>query len=127
VLHEAVRNLHQLAHAAVSGQAVWPASPGKTDSIWQMLADSGVTETLADGTTRYTDPGAIAEIELLVAFIGAIHPWDIPFILKEHGYASEEETLEVWEAETDVEGLRLLKLLILRAYAKRFVRSISRH
>jgi hypothetical protein len=127
VLHDAVRNLHQLAHAAVSGQVAWPASPDKTDSIWQMLSDSGLTETLADGTTRYTDPGATAEIEMLLVFIGAIHPWDISFLLEKHGYASEEDALEVWEAETDVEGLRLLKLLILQAYAKRFVRSISRH
>ena len=115
MLHDAVRNLHRLAHAAVSGQVAWPASPDKTDSIWQMLAHSGVTEKLADGTTRYTDPRATAEIELLVVFFGAIHPWDIPFILEKHGYASEEEAMEVWEAETDHEALRLLKLIIFRA------------
>jgi hypothetical protein len=49
------------------------------------------------------------------------------FFLEEHGYASEEEALEVWEAETDAEGLRLLQLLIIRAYAKRFMFSISHH
>jgi hypothetical protein len=127
VLYDAVRNLHQLAHAVVSGQVAWPASPGKTESIWQMLADSGLTEKLADGTTRYTDLDATGEIELLIVCIGAICPWDIPFFLEKHGYASEEEALEVWEAETDVEGLRLLKLLILRAYANRFVGSTSSH
>ena len=72
MLHDAVRNLHQLAHAAVSGQVAWPARPDKTDSIWQMLADSGVTEELPDGTIRYTGLGSTAEIQLVLVCIGAI-------------------------------------------------------
>jgi hypothetical protein len=127
VVHEALRNLHQLAHAAIFGQTAWPADREKCESIWQTLADSGLTEESANGTIRYTEPSVTPELELLLACIGAIEPWEVPFFLKEHGYASEEEALEVWEAETEAEGLRQLQLLINRAYAKRFVLSISHH
>jgi hypothetical protein len=126
MLNDGVRNLHQLAHAAVCGQLNWPASPDRRRSIWQMLADSGVTEQSDTGAIRFTNSGARAELELLLAAIGAINPWDIPFVLQEHGYASEED-LELCEAETEAEGLRRLKLLIFQAYTNHFVRSISRH
>lgn len=122
--HNAARKLHQLAHAAMSGQTAWPASPDDTDSIWKMLADSGAAKGLPDGRTEYT---LTAEIELLLICVGALYPWDMPFFLEEHGYASEEEALDVWEAETDDEAVRLLKLLAFRAYARRYLRSISRH
>jgi hypothetical protein len=127
VVHEALRNLHQLAHAAIFGQTAWPAAREKCESIRQTLAGSGLIEESAKGTFRYTEPSITPELELLLACIGTVEPWDIPFFLEEHGYASEEEALEVWEAETDAEGLRLLQLLIIRAYAKRFMFSISHH
>jgi hypothetical protein len=127
MVHDGIRRLHQLAHAAISGQTGWPASPDDCNSILKLLADSGLTEELPDGTTRYTEPGSIAEIELLLICIGAICPWEMPHSLEHYGYASEEEALEVWEAESDDEALRLLKLIICRAYARRFLRSISRH
>jgi hypothetical protein len=115
-VHDAIQKLHQLAHAAISGETAWPATPDESNSVWKMLAESGLTEELPDGTIRYTDPSTSAEIELSVAFIGAICPWDVPFVLQEHGYASEAEALEVWEAETELEALRGLKLLIFRAF-----------
>jgi hypothetical protein len=92
-----------------------------------MLANSGLTEELPDGTTRYTELGSAAEIELLLICVGAICPWDMPFFLENHGYASEEEAMEVWEAETDAEALRLLMVIVLRTYRGRFVRSTARH
>jgi hypothetical protein len=91
-----------------------------------MLADSGFTEEVSHETIRYT-ARLTPEIELLLACIGAIETWDIPFVLEEHGYAFEEEAHEVWQAKTGAEGLRLLKLLLLRAYTKRFVRPALRH
>jgi hypothetical protein len=116
VIDNVMQKLHQMADLAISGRTAWPASPEDSDSVWKMLADSGVTEESSDGRIGYTDPRASADIQLLVAVIGAIHTWDIPFLLEEQGYASEEEAVEVWEAETDAEALRLLKLLIFRAY-----------
>jgi hypothetical protein len=116
VIDNVMQKLHQMADLAISGRTAWPASPEDSDSVWKMLADSGVTEELSDGTIRYTDPPASADIQLLVAVVGAIYTWDIPSVLEEQGYASEEEALAVWEAETEAEALRLLKLLIIRAY-----------
>jgi hypothetical protein len=119
VVHNVMQKLHQLAHSAIYGHAAWPASLDDRNSVWKMLADTGLTEVLPDGTIRYTDPGASAEIELLVAFIGVMYPWDIPLVLKGHGYASVEEALEVLEAGTDSVALWRLKRLIFRAYQKR--------
>jgi hypothetical protein len=127
MVHDGIRRLHQLALAANSGQTSWPASRDDSDSIRKMLADSGLTEELPDRTTRYTELGLAAEIELLLVCIGALCPWEMPYFLEQHGYASEEEAMDVWEAETDDEALRLLKLIIFRAYAGRFLRSICRH
>ena len=56
-----ISSLMRLCPVKLLGQLV------RTRLIWQMLADSGLTETLADGTNRYTDPGATAEIELLLS------------------------------------------------------------
>ena len=123
---DAVRELYLLAHAAMSDQEVWPASRNKNTSIWRMLADSGFTEEVTHDTIRYT-VRVTPEIELLLACIGAVDPWDVPCFLQEHGYASEEEALEVWEAKSEAEAIRLIRLLVLRAYNKRFVRSALRH
>jgi hypothetical protein len=127
MVHDAVRELHRLAHAAMSNPDAWPAGRDKTASIWQMLADSGLTgaET-THGSVRHT-VSLTPEIELLLVCIGAYGTWDIPWVLEEHGFASEGEALEVWEAESEIEALRLLRLLLLKAYTKRFVRSVLRH
>jgi hypothetical protein len=110
MVHHAIRKLHQHAHEVISGQTAWPVSPDDNESIWKMLADSGMAEELPDGGLTYT---LTAEIQLLLVCVGALCPWEMPFFLEEHGHASEEEALEVWEAETEAEALRLLKLLII--------------
>lgn len=125
--HDAICKLHRLAHAVISGQAVWPASPDDTNSIWEMMAESGLVEELPDNTRRYTEVGSASEIELLLVCIGVIYLWDMPFFLERHGFASEQEIMEVFVAETEREALRLLRLLIFRAYAKRYLQSTSRH
>jgi hypothetical protein len=91
----------------------------------KMLADSGLTQELPDGTTRFTGLASAAELELLLASTGAICPWDMPLLLNDHGYASEQEAMDVFEATTEDKGLRLLKLLVFRAYAGRFL--VPRH
>jgi hypothetical protein len=122
---EVVRELHRLADAAMSNLGSWPDVGKKPESIWQMLAQTGFTQEEADGAVRYT-VSLTPLVELLLICLGAIEIWDIPMFLLKHGYASEEEADEVWEA-AEAEALRLLKLLLLRAYTKRFVRSTSRH
>lgn len=111
----------------MSGQTSWPSSPADSNSIWEMLANSGLTEELPDGTIRYTELGSAAEIELLLVCIGALCPWNMPFLLEQHGYASEAEAIEMWEAETDDEALRLLRLIVFRTYRGRFLRSTAGH
>lgn len=127
MLHEGIRRLHRLAHAATSGQIDWPVSPQDCASIWKMLANAGLTEESSDGTIRYTDLGLAGEIELLLVCIGAFCPWEIPFCLEQHGYISEEEATDVWNAETEDEALRLSKLIVFRTYSERFLRSKARH
>jgi hypothetical protein len=125
---EVVRELHRLADAAMSDLQAWPDVGEKPESIWQMLAQTGFTEEVADGSSgavRYT-VRLTPVVELLLVCVGAVEIWDVPVFLLKHGYASEEEADEVWEA-TEAEALRLLRLLLLRAYTKRFVRSTSRH
>ena len=122
---EVVRELHRLADAAMTDLESWPDVGQKPESIWQMLAQTGFTEEAGDGAVRYT-ARLTPIVELLLICLGAIEIWDIPMFLLQHGYASEEEADEVGEA-TEAEALRLLKLLLLRAYTKRFVRSTSRH
>lgn len=126
MLDEAVRELHKLAHSAIFDPANWPLSGETVERLWRSLAEWGVTEELC-GTIRYTDPAASPEIELLLSCIGAIEPSDIPFFLREHGYASEKEALEVWEAETESEAYRLLKIILIRSYFQRFVPSKMQH
>lgn len=127
MLHEGIRRLHRLAHAATSGQIDWPVSPEDCASTWKMLANLGLTEELPDGTIRYTSLGLAAEIELLLVCIGAFCPWEIPFCLEQHGYISEEEAMEVWHAETEDDALRLLKLIVFRTYRARFLISKTCH
>lgn len=110
-----------------SGQAAWPASPDDTDSIWEMMAESGLIEELPNNTRRYTEVGSASEIEPLPVCIGAIYLWDMPFFLERHGFASEQAIMEVFEAETEREARRLLKLLIFRAYVRRYLKSTSFH
>jgi hypothetical protein len=126
MLDEAARELHKLAQAAIFDRADWPLSGERVEQLWRSLAKWGVTEESCDGI-RYTDPAARPEIELLLSCIGAIEPWDIPFFLKEYGYVSEEEALEVWDADTDSEAHRLLKIILIRSYFRRFIRSKMRH
>ncbi|MHC2371302.1 hypothetical protein ACVIQT_005950 [Bradyrhizobium diazoefficiens] len=92
-----------------------------------MLLDWGLTEELPDQTTRYTEFALEAEIKLLLVCIGAIYVWEMPLFLEQHGFASEQEIMEVFEAETEREALGALRLLILRAYARRYLKSTSRH
>ena len=126
MLDEAARELHRLAHSAIFDPGKWPLSGERVERLWRSLAEWGVTEESC-GTIRYRDPAARPEIELLLSCVGAIEPWDIPFFLEEHGYASEEEAFEVWEADTDAEAYRLLKIVLIRSYFRRFVRSKMHH
>jgi hypothetical protein len=123
----ATRELHRLAHSVIfDPHAAWPLCNKQVERVWKSLAEWGITEE-SSGITRFTDPAARPEIEILLSCIGAYDPWEIPFSLEEHGHASEEEACEVWEADSESEGLRLLKILIFRAYFRRFVQSVTSH
>ena len=92
MVHDGIRRLHQLAHQAMSGQTSLPSSPADSNSIWEMLANSGLTEKLRDGTIRYTELGSPAEIELLL-LCGRHLPVGMPFFLEQHGHASKKRRL----------------------------------
>jgi hypothetical protein len=128
MLHNAAtRELHKLAHSMIFNDAAWPLRNEQVKRVWKLLTKWGVFTEEASGALRYTDPAARSDIDLLLSCVGAIHHWDIPFVLEENGYASEEETLEVWEADSESKAYRLLKILLIRAYFRRFVRSATSH
>ena len=122
-----VAELHQLAYSMVVGETAWPMTSVDVGPLWQKLTDSGLVEKTSEGSFQYTKAGTAVSVELLLACIGAIEVWDIPFVLEAYGHASDEEAIEVWQAETEAEALRLLKLLISRAYFSNFISSKRLH
>ena len=121
---EALRNLHQLAHAAIFEETTWPANPARCDAIERMLINSGL---LSEATRTYVDPRLIPEVEFLLFCIGTPDPDYILCFLVEYGHATEEEALEVTGARTKLEYHQRVRSLIFRAYKERFMRSISIH
>ena len=121
---EALRNLHQLAHAAMFEETTWPANPARCDAIERMLINSGL---LSEATRTYVDPRLIPEVEFLLFCIGTPDPDYILCFLVEYGHATEEEALEVTGARTKLEYHQRVRSLIFRAYKERFMRSISIH
>ena len=124
VPREALRNLHQLAHAAIFEETTWPANPARCDAIERMLINSGL---LSEATRTYVDPRLIPEVEFLLFCIGTPDPDYILCFLVEYGHATEEEALEVTGARTKLEYHQRVRSLIFRAYKERFMRSISIH
>ena len=98
---EALRNLHQLAHAAMFEETTWPANPARCDAIERMLINSGL---LSEATRTYVDPRLIPEVEFLLFCIGTPDPDYILCFLVEYGHATEEEALEVTGAAAAAES-----------------------
>jgi hypothetical protein len=67
---EALRNLHQQAHAAIFERATWPANPSRCDAIERMLINSGL---LRESRLAQADPRLTGESILLLC-IGKLDP-----------------------------------------------------
>jgi hypothetical protein len=116
---EVIRLLHQLAHAAVCGQAPWPANRETCDSIYRMLAEAGLDQTTPDGSIR-SAPG----INDLLIFIGVWDPWDVPI---HFAFDVSDEDVERMEfAPSEAEALEVIKQMVVDVYEKRLIRSMFR-
>jgi hypothetical protein len=116
---EVIRLLHQLAHAAVCGQAPWPASRETCESIYRMLAEAGLEETTPNGSIR-SAPG----IDDLLTFVGVWDPWDVPI---RFAFDVSDEDVERMEfAPSEAEALQVIKQMVVDLYEKRLLRSTSR-
>jgi hypothetical protein len=122
---EAIRHLHRFAHAAIFGQAAWPSGRDLNLEIRRMLLASGLSRCIEDQPDTFTAPPP--EIDLLLFCIGFNEPMEAPYELECAGLITEEEAEKVWETTSEAGGLALIKLLLMRAYFKRFIQSSARN
>ena len=122
---DAIKKLHLLAHRSMAGD-LWPADHELCASIDRFLRKAGLLEAFDAHSDRFVWPYS-TEVELLLSCVGVMSPMDVPFFLESHGYISEDEASDVWEAKDESEALRRVKKLVARAYEQRFVPSNCRH
>jgi hypothetical protein len=67
------------------------------------------------GTVRSTALGEELNLELVMAFVGAYSPMDIPLTLESNGFLEEEEVDALWSMP-EKEFERALHHYVLRAY-----------
>ncbi|MGZ3327781.1 MAG: hypothetical protein ACXU85_11535, partial [Xanthobacteraceae bacterium] len=85
----------------------------------KMVHDLGLNEEVpgCPRTTRSTALGREFKLDLLMAFVGAWDPWEIPYILEKYGFIDEPEAEEVLiGSPSEVE--RNLRRHVVRAYLK---------
>jgi hypothetical protein len=122
---EAIRHLHRLAHAAVTGQVKWPSDRNLNMKISSMLFGSGLARYVENSPDGHFT--VKPEIDLLLYCIRFYEPTEAPYHLETDGFISEEEADAVWETTTEADALAMIKLLLTRAYAERFGQSSAHH
>jgi hypothetical protein len=107
---DVIRTLYQFAHAAIRGQAPWPARRETNEALYAMLLEVGLIREV-DGPDGYEGSFVIDDgIELLTFVIGYRDPYEFPGLTIEDWH--ELERLQSEEAV-----LAAIKARIFTAYA----------
>ena len=109
--------LHEITDHYLLGAGTWPADRERAATLYKTFRNLGLDEDVPDspGTKRSTALGKELKLDLLMAFVGAVDLWDIPFILEEYGYIEESEADELCFGPL-VEMERKLRSYVFQAY-----------
>jgi hypothetical protein len=109
--------LHQITDHYLLGEGTWPADGGFLPTFFKMVRELGLDEDVPDSsrTTRSTALGKELKLDLFMAFVGAWHLWEIPYILQDNGYLEESEVEELCSGPL-IQAERKLHQYVLRAY-----------
>ena len=119
------RKLDEIIDYHLFESTSWPIADDEVRPFWRTVEEMGLWETVpgTKDTFRYTALGIDCGAELASCFIGAIEPFEIPMILKEHGLIddAEEESFNSFLIE-EVAGegvlLRHVEVLVRRAHGR---------
>ena len=114
-----VSKLHEITDHYLLGSGTWPADRETLPAFWKLLREFGLDEDVAGapGSTRSTILGREANVDLVMAFVGAWDLWEIPRILESNGYLDEDEMEALWSM-SEKQFERVLHRYVLRAYFK---------
>jgi hypothetical protein len=122
-----MRKLHETIDYHLFESTSWPADIDAVRAFFQMLEEMGLWQAVRGerNTFRFTALGIDCGASLASCFIGAIEPFEIPMILKEHGLIddAEEEAFHSFLCEELAgDGLHLkhVEVLVRRAHARLF-------
>ena len=122
---EIIAELENIVVARLFSRQPWLADPETISAYRQRLIQMGLVEQVRaePPTWRITALGKEVDVELFQVFMGLWDEWEVPTILKEHGFLDESEfdaILECaseaneWTSEANAE--RLLSGHVKRAY-----------
>ena len=90
---EIIRRLHDIVDARLFGSDPWLVDRESADRLKIMLVEMGVEEQVPGGgnSWRNTSLGNELRLDLLLVFMGAWDPWEMPEILEEHGLIQKRD------------------------------------
>jgi hypothetical protein len=108
--------LHQITDHYLLGEGIWPADEESLPTFFKMLRELGLDEEVPNSSrTRSTALGKELKLDLFMAFVGAWHLWEIPYILQDNGYLEESEVEELCSGPR-IQSERKLHQYVLRTY-----------
>jgi hypothetical protein len=121
--------LHEIIDHHLFGPGGWPAEREAVPAIFRYVRELGLYENVPDspGTARQTLLGEELKLYLMMAFAGAWHLWDIPYLLEEHGYLDEGNADELCMLQPIEAAERKLRQCVFRAYFEFCHRSSVSH
>lgn len=119
------RKLNEIIDYHLFETTSWPVDENEVRAFWRTVEEMGLKESVP-GTKdafRFTALGIDCGVELASCFIGALEPYEIPTILKDHGLiedAEEEAFYSFLSEELATDGLHLkhVEVLVRRAHAR---------
>ena len=122
-----MRKLHEIGDYHLFETTSWPADENEVRAFWRTVEEMGLKETVpgTKDTFRFTALGKDCGVTLASCFVGALEPFEIPMVLKEHGLIddAEEEAFHsflVEELAGDGLHLKHVEVLVRRAHARLF-------
>ena len=93
-----VGKLHEITDHYLLGSGTWPADRETLPAFRKLLREFGLDEDVpgTPGSTRSTILGREANVDLVMAFVGAWDLLEIPGILESNGYLDEDEMEALW-------------------------------